>query len=282
MRRIFFVIVFFLGAYVGSAQDAAELINSGNEALTAKDYTKAFELYESAMSNLGDVQVDDAINFNIGYAAFQAEKYEGAITYLDKAIAAGANVTTAHKYKGDSYVKMNDYQSAIESYQSSIDAGSEDVGSLNYNAGIAAYKGKLYEQAVTLFGNAVSESYNAENATYYKAVCLKKVEKADEYKLTLVEGAEKFPGNDKITSALANVYVTEGNNLYKKGVAIINAANEKVSAGTITTADAGYTAEIDNSKVEFAAALEVLEKAQALDASNENAGKLIDACKAAL
>ena len=40
------------------AQDAAEKINQANEALKAKDYAKAFTLYDEAMNNIGDVQVD--------------------------------------------------------------------------------------------------------------------------------------------------------------------------------------------------------------------------------
>ncbi|MCW0482028.1 tetratricopeptide repeat protein [Gaoshiqia sediminis] len=282
MKRIFLVIVFFLGAYCGFAQDAAEMINKAQEALTAKDYAKAFELYENAMNNLGDVQVDAAINFNIGFAAFQADKYEAAIKYFEKSIAAEANVAGAYEYIGNSYAKLNKAAEAIQAYNKAIEAGSDKAGSLYYNAGIVAYKGNMLEQAVELFGKAVAENYNGETAMYYKAVSLKKLDKDEDYKQVLVEGAEKFPANDKITSALANVYVQEGNALYQKGVAIINAANEKVNAGTLKTTDAEYTAEIDKSKVEFKAALEILEKAKALDASNANAAKLIEACKAVI
>lgn len=282
MKRIFLGIVFVLGAYTGFAQNAAELINSGNEALEAKDYAKAFELYDSAMKNLGDVQVDDAINFNIGYAAFQAEKFDAAISYLDKAIAVNANVSNSYKYKGDTYVKMENYSEAIVAYKKAMDAGYEDKGSLYYNAAIGAYKGKLYDQAVELFGSSADENYQAENSYYYKAVCLKNLKKDDEYKQALIEGSEKFPSSDKISSALAKVYVSDGNELYKKGAEIITAANAKVTAGTFKTSDEAYIAEIEKSKVEFKAALEILEKAKALDATNENATKLIDACKSVL
>lgn len=282
MKRVLLFLALILATYIGFAQDAAQLIESGNEALTAKDYAKAFELYDSAMKNLGDVQVDDAINFNIGYAAFQSENYDAAISYFDKAIAAGANTATSYKYEGDAYNKMEDYPAAITAYNNAIESGYEDKGALYYNSGIAAYKGSLFDQAVDLFTNAANENYNAANAIYYEAASLSKLGKTDEYKQTLVDGAEKFPSDEKITSALAKIYVSEGNELYKKGVGIINAANEKVTAGTISTADDAYTAEIEKSKVEFNAALEVLEKAQALDATNQNATTLIEACKSLL
>jgi exonuclease VII small subunit len=78
------------------------------------------------------------------------------------------------------------------------------------------------------------------------------------------------------------VYVSEGNELYKKGAAILSAANQKVNDGAMTTADDAYTAEVNKAKAEFEAAVAVLEKAKTLDASNQNAQKLLDACKAVL
>ena len=111
---------------------------------------------------------------------------------------------------------------------------------------------------------------------------LKKQKKNDEYKAALEAGAEMFPGDKKICPALAKIYVGEGNVLYKKGAAILSAANEKVNAGTLKTDEAAYTVEVDKAKVEFTAAVEILEKAKAADATNVNAQTLIDACKAVL
>ena len=282
MRRILLGVVFLLGTFTGFAQDAAEMINQANDALTAKDYAKAFELYENAMNNLGDVQVDAAINFNIGYAAFQADKYDAAVKYFDKAIAADANVAAAKEYKANALAKLDKTDEAIAAYKDALTAETENAGALNYNAGIVAYKGEKFDEAATFFANAYSAGYNDENAIFYQAMALRKLDKDDDYKATLMTAAEKFPANDKITGALANVYVSEGNILYKKGVKILNAANAKVQAGTIKTTDAEYTQAVTDSKVEFQAAADILEKAQKLDAGNANAKKLLDACKSVL
>jgi len=282
MKRILLGVVFLLGTVAGFAQDAAELINQGNEALTAKEYAKAFELYDKAMNNLGDVQVDDAINFNIGYAAFQADKYDAAVKYFDKAIAADANTASAKEYKANALAKMDKIPEAIAAYKDALTSGAENPGALNYNAGIVAYKGKKYADAAEFFAAADAAGYNSENAIYYQSVALKKMDKDDEYKAVLVTGAEKFPGNDKITGALANIYVSEGNDLYKKGVEILNGANQQVQAGTIQTTDDAYTKAVADSKVEFQAAYDILQKAVALDAGNANAQKLIEACKSVL
>jgi tetratricopeptide (TPR) repeat protein len=282
MKRVVLLVVGICFTVFSFAQDAAEKINQANEALKAQDYAKAFELYDDAMSNLGDVQVDEAINFNIGFAAYKAENLEGAVKYLDKAIASGINVSKAHEYKAMAYLDKKDYANAVASFEQAIATSEEDSKDLVYNAAIAAYRGDMLDKAVELFGKSVESGYKGETAQYYKAVVLNKQNKDEEYKAALVEGAEKFPGDEKIASALANVYVSEGNELYKKGAAILSAANQKVNDGAMTTADDAYTAEVNKAKAEFEAAVAVLEKAKTLDASNQNAQKLLDACKAVL
>ena len=283
MRKLFFTIVLCAATLAGYSQDAAALINSANEALQAKDYAKAFEQYDAAMKNLGDVQVDASINYNIGFAAFQADKFENAISYFNKAIEANANVAKSYEFIGTSYAKLNKFDEAIVAYKKSVETGAEDKGSIYYNGGVVAYQGKKYDQAVELFDLAIAENYeNANNAYMNKSMALKRLNKDEESKQALVEAAEKFPGNSNIGKALANVYVGEANELYKKGAAILKAAGDKVNAGTLKTTDAAYTSELNKSKVEFKAALEILLKAKELDATNANVGKLIPACEAAL
>ncbi len=264
------------------AQDAAEKINQANEALQAQDYAKAYSLYDEAMNNIGDVQVDASINFNIGFAAYKSENLEGAVKYFDKAIEAGTNVSKSHEYKALAYNDKKDYQNTVASYEQAIATATEGVDGLNYNAGIAAFRGKINEKAVEFFGKAYELGYKGESSIYYKAVALKGLGKDAEYKAALEEGIVKYPGDDKISKALAAVYVLEGNELYKAGAAVISAANEKVNAGTLKTDEPAYATELNKSKEDFKAAVEILEKAKALDASNANVQKLLDACAAAM
>jgi len=282
MKKVVLLVVAVCFSVFSFAQDAAQKIEDANAAMQAKEYAKALELYESAMSNLGDVQVPDAINFNIGLAAYNSDNYDKAIEYFDKAIAADANADKAWEYKAGAYGKMDKYSEAIDAYKKAIEAAPSETASLSYNAGIVAYKGKMYDDAIGFFTGAVEGGYKGETAQYYKAVAYNKLKNDDGYKAALVEGVEKFPGDDKLSGALANVYVSEGNELYKKGAGILSAANTKVNEGSLSTADDAYAAEVAKAKKEFAAALEVLEKAAGLDASNANAQKLIEACKAAM
>jgi len=86
MRKVLLIAAGICFSVFAFAQDAAEKINQAQEAMKAKDYTKAYTLYDEAMSNLGDVQVDVSVNFNIGDAACKSGNVEGAEKYMGKAI----------------------------------------------------------------------------------------------------------------------------------------------------------------------------------------------------
>jgi tetratricopeptide (TPR) repeat protein len=263
------------------AQDAAEKINQANEALKAKDYAKAYTLYDEAMSNIGDVQVDASINYNIGYAACESGNVEGAVKYMTKAIEAGVNVSKCHENLADLYVDKKDYTNALASYDKAIATSTENTDALIFKAASAAYNGNALDKSLEGFNKSIQSGYKGETAMFYKATILKKQGKDADYKATLEEGVVKYPGDAKIGPALAKVYVNEGNELYKKGAAIVGDANKKVTAGSMKTSDPAYIAEVEKSKVEFKAAIVVLEKAKALDATNKNVQTLLDACAAA-
>lgn len=263
------------------AQDAAEKINQANEALKAKDYAKAFTLYDEAMNNIGDVQIDASINYNIGYAACESGNVEGAVKYMGKAIEAGVNVSKCHENLADLYVDKKDYANAIASYDKAIATSAENTDVLVFKAASAAYNGNALDKSIEGFNKCIQSGYKGETATFYKATILKKQGKDAEYKTTLEEGVVKYPGDARIGPALAKIYVSEGNELYKKGAAIVGDANKKVTAGSMKTSDPAYIAEVEKSKVEFKAAIVVLEKAKALDAANKNVQTLLDACAAA-
>lgn len=282
MKRLVLLTLAVFMTVFSFAQDAAEKINQANEALKAQDYAKAYKLYDEAMNNIGDVQVDPSINYNIGYAAYKSDNAEGALKYLDKAIEAGANVSKSYEYKALVYSDQKKYDKAVENFEKAIETAESGSEDLVYNAAITAYKGDMLEKAAELFGKSVEKNYKPETALYYKAVVLNKLDRNDEYKATLEEGVKKFPNDEKISSALANIYVSEANELYKKGAAILSAANQKVNDGSMSTADEAYNAEVEKAKKEFGEAVVILEKAKKLDSGNANAQKLLDACNAVL
>ncbi len=282
MKRVLLLVVAVSFSVFSFAQDAAEKLNQAQEAIKAEDYAKAYKLYDEAMSNLGDVQIDASVNFNIGYAAYKSENLEGAIKYFDKAIAAGTNVEKCHEYKALAYNDKQDYKNAVDCFEKAAAVSTDGADALFYNGGIAAYRGKMNEKAAELFGKAFEMGYKGESAIFYKAAALKGAGNDEGYKASLEQGIAKYPGDDKISKALANVYVSEGNVLYKEGASILSEANKKVTAGSLKTDEPAYAAEVQKAKAEIKKAQEILEKAKALDASNKNAQVLLDACSAAM
>lgn len=260
------------------AQTAADKINMANEALKTEDFNKAFELYDEAMKNLGDVQVDESINFNVGYTAYKAGKFKEAIEYFNKAVEADINVSKSWEYKALCFNELQDYSNAIDCFVKAAEKDSEGGASLYYNAAITAYKGNMAVMAADLFEKTVELGYKAETAQYYKALALKKQGDLAAYERALADGVDKFPSDKKLSEALVNEYVKGANKLYKKGVEILNAANQKVNNGSFTTAEDAYTEEVKKAKAEFQSAKEILEKAVKIDSEDENAKKLLEAC----
>lgn len=261
------------------AQDAAELINKANEAMKNRQYAEAFEAYDKAMNNLGDVEVDAAINFNIGFAAMQADKNDAALKYFDKAIEAGANISKSWEYKATVYNKLKDFAKALDSFEKAIETSEEDTGALCFNAAVLAFRQENFEKTIKYFDKAYEAGFRPQDAIFNKAAAQNRMGDSDGYKASLQAGNEKYPTDQKIASALANVYVSEGNEIYRGGAEILNAANTKVNEGAYTTEDDAYKAELGKANAEFRKALEILENAKKLDASNANAQKLIEAIK---
>ena len=277
MRKCSLFVTALLFSVWAFAQDAAELINKANEALKANQFAQAFELFEKAMSNLGDVQVDKSINYNIAFAAMQAEKNEAALKYFDLAIEAGTKIPKCYEYKAGIYNKMKDYTNALANYEKAFELSEDKSGALMLNIAVTSFRLENYEKAITWFDKAYEAGYKPEDALFNKAGVLKKLNKNDEYKQALILGNEKFPENKKFSSSLAGIYFTEGNTIYKGGVDILNAANTKVNEGKLKTTDDAYKAELAKVKDEFAKAVELLDKVKQLDPTNTNAQKLIDA-----
>ena len=247
-------------------QNAAELVEKANAAVESKEFAKAIELFEAVLA-IPEHGQDEA---NINKVLIQL-----------KPIVAKSNATEA--------LEKKEYEKAIEIYKAAIAEFQEDesltetAGITFYNEGIASYKNNDFVNAAKCF--TISEKqFSYEKSEKYKVASLKKVAEglAAERKISVEEVSLCDENKVLLKESLAKVYVSEGNELYKKGAEILSAANQKVNDGALSTADDAYTAEVEKAKVEFNAAVEILEKAISLDSSNENAQKLLDACKAVL
>lgn len=263
---LLFVLLSFAAFSFAQEPNAGELVEKANAAIESKDYAKAIELFEAVLE-IPDNGQDEA---NINKVLNQL-----------KPLLAKANAKDA--------LDNNEYEKAIEIYKALMAEFQDDAsiaetgGIMFYNEGITNYKNKDFVNAVKCF--TISEKqFNYEKSKKYKLASLKKVAEglAADGKTSVQEVSLCDENKNLLQESLANVYVSEGNDFYKKGAAILTAANEKVNSGSLKTTDEAYLAEVEKAQEQFKAAMEVLEKAKELDPSNENAQKLIDACSAVL
>ncbi len=106
MKRFFLAIVFCFGIVAGFAQDektAIDLKNEGNEALRAKDYPKALQLYEQALGKWGTEPKDTAMVYNMAVCAYQTKAFDKAVTLFDEAASMNYKKATALLYKANTY-----------------------------------------------------------------------------------------------------------------------------------------------------------------------------------
>jgi len=108
MKRLFFIgLMLFAIATVHSQtpeKSFAELKNEGNAAIKAQDFPKALELYEQALTKLGDQPLaDTSMIYNMGICALKSKSYDKALTYFDKTIAMNYKKVSSLVYKADVY-----------------------------------------------------------------------------------------------------------------------------------------------------------------------------------
>lgn len=122
MKRFFLAIamlMFVVGGFAQDAPDAIKLKNDGNDALRAKNYEKAFELFQKSIANWKEEQKDNAMIYNTGYCAYKIKNYKGAVKYFDESIKGNYKVSTAILYKANSQRLSGD----PEGFETTLEAG---------------------------------------------------------------------------------------------------------------------------------------------------------------
>jgi len=276
------VILFSLAAL---GQEAVVLINRSDSLFKVKKYAEALELYDKVIPTLEPEKVKESVYY-AAMAALNTGKNEVAIAYFDKAIIAKTSdaslkfeLADCNQYKALVYSRLKDYANSMAFYEKAIELAPTKAGTLYYSTAIAAFNLNNFEKAVEYFGKSYEAGVKPEDAIVNQAVAYQRLKNDSMYKQTLVTGFEKFPANKSISSKLAAIYFSEGNNLYKSGVNILNATIKKVNEKKLKTEDAEYKSEIAKVNEIYSKATEVLKKSLELDATNPNTQKLIDACK---
>lgn len=130
MKKFFLVIALSFGIMAGYAQEeksAAEITNEGNEALRAKDYVKALQLYEQAKSKMSEAPQDTAMYYHMAYCAYQTKSYDKAITYFDESIKLDYKKETAVLYKANSYKALKKDDEYVKTLEEALAMSPDDA-----------------------------------------------------------------------------------------------------------------------------------------------------------
>lgn len=168
---------------------------------------KAMPYFKARKYEIGMQYVDKAVKYNPerwqSYRAFLkcifAKTYKEAILdFEDCQKLFGNGYVMDHTYGfyiGLSYLQLNEYSKAEHLFKEYIDdifknrQGLEHPTALFYY-GIAKYEQKKLNEAIVEFDKALKIYPNFSDAKYYKAVCLAKLGKVEEYKM-LIKDAEQ-------------------------------------------------------------------------------------------
>ncbi|MBS2212160.1 tetratricopeptide repeat protein [Carboxylicivirga mesophila] len=123
------VLMVAFGAFA-QEESAAELKNQGNEALRAKNYKGALELFEKAIASWGEEPMDEAMVYNAATCARKIKNYDKAINLYgeSKKLNYKADVST---YYIASALKSSDKDAEMEKV---LLAGIEEYGTSKYVA----------------------------------------------------------------------------------------------------------------------------------------------------
>jgi tetratricopeptide (TPR) repeat protein len=124
-----------------------------------------------------------------------------------------------------------DYEGALKSFQNTIKLSESDVyvglldSSILFNAGLAAYNGKIYKEAIDLFKRCNATNYEGTTPyilTYQSYVFMNDNVNAE---ATLKSTFEKFPNDTEVILQLVDYYLK--NNKQAEALSYINVAKAK-------------------------------------------------------
>lgn len=179
-----------------------------------------------------------------------------------------------YKVEGAEAYSAKDYKSGLAAFENSIQLYEHDNNidtTLYYNAAICALKIKEYEKSITFFDRSIEFDYKACKSQLYKANALKKLKNYDSMIEVCESGISNCPSYEKKFNDLQfNYYL-------KSGLSIFNdAAKMQADVTPLATSDpAKYKTEMEKVKAEFQKSLPMLNKAKAINPTDENCNKAI-------
>ncbi|WP_339740590.1 tetratricopeptide repeat protein [uncultured Sunxiuqinia sp.] len=186
MKRLFLLTIFCLGVVaVGFAQDtvdAVQLKNDGNDALRAKDYKKALELFEKSLANWSEEEQDNAMIYNAGYCAYKVKNFEKAVKYFGQSIENNYKTSTAYLYKANAQRQTGDDDGFVETLEAGMASNPNDMKMKDMLSTFYLKEGNaFYKKGAAILKEAASDVAAGKFTT-----------NDDQYKAATTEAREEF------------------------------------------------------------------------------------------
>jgi len=184
MKRFFLTLVLCFGIVAAFAQEpqeaqqektAIDYKNEGNEALRAKDYPKALQLYEQALSMWGSEPKDTAMVYNMAVCAYQTKDFDKALPLLDEAIALNYKKETALLYKANIYKMQKNDVEYVKTLETALANSPDDAKIKGMLATVYLKEANVfYSAGATILKNAAADvtaaKYKTTDEPYKAAV----------------------------------------------------------------------------------------------------------------
>lgn len=194
------------GVNEATRKKAADLISQGHTAYSDKNYTKAIELYTSAI-NINPM--DDEGYYWRGNSLYAQGKYSEAIVDYSQAIDINPNGEQAYYYRGMSHYNLEKFELAIADYDHSIELN-PDVATSYAWRGEALYKLTLYEEGIQALTKSIQLNKNDGYSYRSRANCYYMLAKYKEARIDYTKAIELLPDDaieNKYWRAICNYYV---------------------------------------------------------------------------
>jgi len=183
---------------------------------------------------------------NPKFNSFYADPLQEALEAYEKALSLDTKGSIEKQLKlNNTYVLLGndfiaqgvkrfeaqDFEGALKSFESNIKVAASDLyigvpdTGIYFNAGLAAYNGKMYDRAIKHFQKCADMKYEGAMPYFLIYSCYKELKDLANAEATLKKAFELFPNNQDVILNLVDFYMT--NDKLDEAFAYLNMAKSK-------------------------------------------------------
>ena len=195
---------------------------------------------------LGKLQQESFRSENPKFKAFYKNPLEEAYANYEKAmqldtkgtIKKQLSINSTYLQLGNDFINQGvqcfeseDFEGALKSFENNIKVGSSDIyvgvidSGIYFNAGLAAYNGKMYAKAIPYFQKCIDMKYEASMPYFLMYNSYMSIDDIDDAEATLKKAFEQYPDNQDVILQLVDFYMN--NNKLDQAFSYLNMAKEK-------------------------------------------------------